>query len=285
MGEIIELTEENLEQYDSLIGAEETENIGREYYRGIVITDDEENVIASGIWEMIHIDDDEKDTEARLVSMRAKDDKTAEQLLEECQERLREEDVVDCFFELHPCDNCISKKAFEKAGFDVSETESSDIVVTLKELSEKAFSGSGKTPPYIRELGNLMVRSFRRGVMDCIFYSRRELMEDLGTISMSWFEQQVSSYVETDGRVSGYLLIHKTPSSRLRIEVLTASGGDSKKDLLSMMVFSLRQALENYPEDTEVVVCRRDADVKNLTDYLLPEVKGVKVLSGRKEDI
>ncbi|MBR6257668.1 MAG: hypothetical protein IKR23_09850 [Lachnospiraceae bacterium] len=285
MGDIIELTEDNLEQYNDLIGGEETENIGREYYRGIVMTDDKGKVIASAIWEMIHLDDDEKDTEARLVSMHAEDDDKAGRILEEFRNRIREEDAVSCFFELKPDESGITQKVFEKAGFDISETEGSEIVVTLKELNEKTFSRSGKTPPYIRELGSLMVRPFRRGVMDCIFHSRRELMEDLGTISMSWFEQQVSSYVETDDRVSGFLLIHKTPSDRLRLEVFTASGGDAKKDLFSMMVFSLRQALKYYPEDTEVVICRRDSDIKNLTDYLLPEVKGMKVIYGRKEGV
>lgn len=285
MVDIIEMTDESLEEYNGLIGAEETENIGREYYRGIIMTGDKLKVPASGIWEMIHLDDDEKPTEARLVSLRADGDAIAGQLLEECLNRMREEGAGSCYFELRSGDQSISRKVFEKAGFDVSETEGSEIVVTLKVLGEKGFSGSGKTPSYIMELGNLMVRPFRRGVMDCIFYSRRELMEDLGTIAMSWFEQQVSSYVETDGRVSGFMLVHKTPSSRLRIEVFTASGGDAKKDLLSMMTFSLRQALKYYPEDTEVVICRRDADVKKLTDYLLPDVKGVKVLRGRKEDI
>ena len=46
MGDIIELTEDNLEQYNDLIGGEETENIGREYYSGIVMRDDRGKVIA-----------------------------------------------------------------------------------------------------------------------------------------------------------------------------------------------------------------------------------------------
>ena len=281
---VIDLTEDNLEQYVDFIGQEELENIGREYYRGIVLTDDDGKPLSAGIWELMHLDNDEKDTEARLTCMLAENDDEAGRLLEACSLRLVSEEVKRSFFELDRGKPNLSRKAYEQAEYTISEEESGEIVVTLKELAEQAFAKKSKIPPYIKELGSLMVRPFRRGVMDCVFHSRRELMEDLGTIPMSWFEQQISSYVETDGRVSGLLLIHKTPSGKLKLEVFTATGADSKKDLLYMMIFSLKQAERYYDGDTEIVIRRRDEDVKKLTDYLLPEAKGRIILRGVREE-
>lgn len=280
----IELTEDNVEYYSEYLGPDGAENIGREYYRGIVITDDNNDPESAAIWELLHLDDDERDTEARVETLLAADAKAAENLLKECTGRFEDEDVKRSFLELPSDEKVFTEELLEKAGYSCDKGEGKEIVILLGDLLKMPVAKRNKAPSYIRELGSLMVRPFRRGVMDCIFHSRRPLMEDLGTISMSWFEQQISSYVETDERVSGFLLVHKTPLERLRLEVFTASGPDARIDLLHMMVFSLRQAEKFYSPDTEVVLRRRDEYVKALTDYLLPDIKGKEMLCASREE-
>ncbi len=279
---VVELAEDNLEQYADFVGMEDIENIGREYYRGVVITDDKDDPLSAGIWELIHADKEEMDTQARIVCLKAKNDAEADKLLETCTLMFVNEDVKHSFFEMPVGKKGIKREILKNAGYEIKEAESSEIVCTIKDLLEMPPVRAGRPPSYVQELGNLMIRPFRRGVMDCVFRSNRELMEDLRSIPMSWFEQRVSGYVEIDGRVRGFLLLHKTPAGRLKVEVFTALGNDVKKDLLHLMIFSLKQAEKYYDPDTQVVIRRTDEDVKNLTDYILPDVKGAKVLYGER---
>ena len=59
-----------------------------------------------------------------------------------------------------------------------------------------------------------------------------------------------------------------------------ASGPDSKIDLLSMIAFSARRAVENYPSDTRIVIRRHNAMVKALAAKLFAGRTGREAISG-----
>ncbi len=282
--EIIELTEDNVEEYSEYLGPDKAENIGREYYRGIVVINEKKVPESAAIWELLHLEDEKRDTEARVETLLASDESAAEVLLNEFEHHFEEDDVRKSYLELPADEKIFTPELLEKAGYSCSRGESREIEILLGDLLKMPIARKNKAPSYIKELGSLMVRPFRRGVMDCIFHSKRPLMDDLGTISMSWFDQQISSYVETDGRVSGFLLIHKTPLKKMRIEVFSASGPDARKDLLYMIIFSLKQAEKYYSPDTEVLLRRKDEYVKALTDYLLPDITGKEMLCASREE-
>ena len=66
--EIIELTEDNVEEYSEYLGPDKAENIGREYYRGIVVINEKKVPESAAIWELLHLEDEEKDTGEKNVS-------------------------------------------------------------------------------------------------------------------------------------------------------------------------------------------------------------------------
>ena len=68
----------------------------------------------------------------------------------------------------------------------------------------------------------------------------------------------LSCSVQTDDKITGMLLIHRCSSGRLRVEFMSATGPDAKKDLLHMVRFSIIQANANYSGDTEVIIPRHD---------------------------
>ena len=65
--EIIELTEDNVEEYSEYLGPDKAENIGREYYRGIVVINEKKVPESAAIWELLHLEDEKRDTEARVA--------------------------------------------------------------------------------------------------------------------------------------------------------------------------------------------------------------------------
>ena len=115
---VVELTEDNLEQYADFVGMEDIENIGREYYRGVVITDDKDDPLSAGIWELIRADKEEMDTQARIVCLKAKNDAEADKLLETCTLMFVNEDVKvrDIVFALGASTNSNYARQFELPG-------------------------------------------------------------------------------------------------------------------------------------------------------------------------
>ena len=109
-------------------------------------------------------------------------------------------------------------------------------------------------------------------------------MEDLGYLPMSWFECNVSSCSMADDKVDGVLLIRRLPSQTLEPCLFTAFGIDYQKNLGIIMLSSVQKVVEQYPEDTKVVIRRHSKDVKKLTDKLFPGKKGEEVYIGKRAE-
>ena len=116
-------------------------------------------------------------------------------------------------------------------------------------------------------MNTLEERAFRRGILNCVVHSQRQLLDDLTTLPSSWFEPEVSCYVETDERMNGFLLVHRLPSGCLRVESMCAFGPDLKKDLMYMIRFAIRQAVRLYTEETRVILPGRDESTRKLIKY------------------
>jgi len=101
---------------------------------------------------------------------------------------------------------------------------------------------------------------------------------------MSWFEQDVSSCVQTDGKATGFLLVHKTESDKLVVELLFAMEPDATINLLQMIRYSVNAAAEKYPPETEVILKRHDGNSKALINKLFPDKKGAEALAGEREE-
>ena len=68
------------------------------------------------------------------------------------------------------------------------------------------------------------------------------------------------------------------------VDLLFSSGGDSRVDILRMMIRSIRAAAGKYPEDTPVILRRHNKTVQALTDKLFPGKKGEAVLYAERKE-
>ncbi|MCR5654452.1 MAG: hypothetical protein K6G07_02285 [Lachnospiraceae bacterium] len=281
--EITEITEDNVEQFMEYIDPDACENIGRRFYRAVAVTDDD-TTEAAMIWELKHAEDEEVDTEGRLDWISVTDASAKKLLFEEYASRATEEEVTKSYFKFTTDAAGSLRETFEGEGFETEDCEGDDIVVTIERLLELPMVKKTKTPPYIVELGTLKSRSFRSGVIDCMYHIHRELPEDLAALSLDWYEPDVSCYEESDGNIDGFLLVHRMTSGKLRVELLADWGPDEKKNLMYMVRFSILRAAELYPHDTEVVIHRHDSATFKLSAYLFPEAKGEESFSGQRQE-
>ncbi|MBR5421418.1 MAG: hypothetical protein IK115_09750 [Lachnospiraceae bacterium] len=276
------ITSDNLEDYEKILDADVTENIGRDNFRGLALHKGKDDpACAALIWELKNLDED-KDNEAELVYYFAGDKKNGEQLLEEAEAEFQEDEVKRSFFEF-PEDTENAESIFKQAGFHPEKREGRDITVTVGELAALDIA-KGNVPDFVSPIGNLMVRQFRKGIANCMFHGKKGLLEDLASLPMSWYDPEVSCCVEADGKVNGFLLIHKMNSGKLIVELMCAIGPDYRMDILHMLRFSIKAAAEKYPEETQVILRRHNDAVKNLSARLFPGKQGETVLAGEREE-
>ena len=274
MGQITEITEENVEALRELMGEDVVENIGREYFYGLTHFDASEEPSSAIVW-CIKNADSFNEVESELFFFGSEDSEEGEELLQEYSDKIQEDNVTRSFFEFENIRED-DKAILDDAGFDLKIKEGRNIYLTLKEILETKFAAKKKVPPYIISLGELNLLQFRQGVTNCMFCGRVGINEDLAMLPMEWYEKDISSCMMTDGKVNGFFLIHKKPSGVLMPVLLYATGVDARKDMLNMMRFSVKAAGNKYPLDTKVLICRHDEKTKALSDFLFPDKKGKK---------
>ncbi len=276
------INEDNVEEYSELLDPDTARNISREYYSGLALHNAGDVPAKSAIvWELKNTEDD-IETEAELEYIRLEDKKAGELLLKSFKEEVLNGDVKRSYFELESFDDSV-EKATEAEGYAPEKKESRNIVVSLEELANLSII---KKPgvSYVTAINELMVRQYRKGITNCLFHGRKGLLEDLAFLPMSWFDQDVSSCVQTDGRATGFLLVHKTESDRLVVDLLFAMEPDAKLNLLQMIRYSVNAAMEKYPADTEIILKRHNDMSEALINKLFPNKKGVEVLAGKREE-
>ena len=279
--EVVAITEENLDEFTDVIDVDIAENIGRKYYRGIGIRDEMDDIVASMIWEYKNANDD-ADTRTELMWVSMNTEEHADELFKYYREDAKFENVKTSFFDMAIPEELVSE-ALTKHGFTVKEHESRDIYTTVGEVAK--FSLAQKKPPsYIVGLFDLTVKQYRQGVISCLYKGKKGMMEDLSGVPMGWYDQDISCAVRTDDEITGFLLVHKTPSGILMPVLFYASGPNSKMDLLNMIRFSIRSAAAECRPDTKILIRRHSQAVKALSDKLLPDKKGEPALFGKRKE-
>ncbi len=314
MMEIIGISELNLELYEEALGLEASDNIGRANFRGAVAVagGGSYECLAATSWELMHPrkSDEEQgasaeenldgsgQTEVRLGCLAMKDKEAGELLLSEClkwvdaaryyaeipliiEEAGKQTGFASAFSDQRAIvRNRFAREVLEKTGFRIEERESRDLIVTVSDLSGIKLPKPSEKSSNIKEFGTLGLRAFRNGMADCVRKSKRKLQEDIQFLPYNWYDQELSCYTEKDGDVTGFLLVHRMPSGRHKIELLEAHGKDFQSDVINMIAFSVKQAGRLLTEGTEIVIQRRDELAAKATAYMLPSSKGRKVLYG-----
>ncbi len=281
--DITEISEENLDEFKGILDPDIVENIARKYFKGIVALSDGE-VQGAMIWELLYVDDIYHSTEARINLFHITNREAGNALLENYSDRCFDDEVEKSHFQLPKSQDGLAEEILKENGFDLREGEGSYLEERIKQLSQLSLTKKKNIPSYIVALGELSSRTYRRGIVDCLFHIQRELLDDLDELPIEWFEPNISCYEETDGDVSGYLLLHKNSSGAIRVELLADWGPDSNIMLLNMIRFAIKKGIENYSDDTKVLIHRHDESTINLTKYLFPNEKGPDRIIGERSE-
>ena len=282
MGQITEITEDNIDELKGYLGEDVAENIGREYFYGLSCADPFDEPTAAIIW-CVKNSDSFDDAQSELFYFSSENKEDGRELISEYSDRILEDNIVRSFFELEDVDGD-DAKLLKDAGFSAKKTEGRNLYGSLKDLTKLKIILKKKTPSYVKSLGSLSQLQFRQGVTNCMFCGRVGINEDLAMLPMEWYEEEVSCCIMADDKVTGFLLIHRKPSGMLMPVLLYAGGVDARKEMLNMLCFSVNAAAAKYKPDTKILISRHDEKTRALTSYLFPGKKGCKVLSGERDE-
>ncbi len=275
-----ELHEFNINNYIDVVGPDRAEDISRYYYRGVACLDDlDDSLKAALIWELKSVEKNE-DTSSEIMWMYYSDPEYLEYALDEYSKRILEEDATRSFFELAGIGDS-EEKLLSDSGFELLPVESRDLRIPLREFRDVHYLRK-KAPNYICSLGTIDNDMFDQGMIKIMFNHNPGSLEDMYYLPKDWFDEKVSCCVMTDGMINGFLLVHIYPSGLMMPVFFSSSGPDSRFNLLEMMRFSVHSALETYPEDTTVLIRRRNESVRKLTEKLFPGKTGEPVISGER---
>ena len=283
---IQELHESNIHKYQELTGIDRAEDISRYFFRGIACFDDpdedsEDSLKAAMIWEL-KPEDDDTDITSEISWIYDTDSESLEAALDEYSQRALEEDVVKTCFELAGLkDN--EEDVLSFSGFNMSPAESRDLKVSLKDF-QMLTALRKKAPKYIQSIGSIDHEMFDQGLIKIMFNQNAGGLEDMYYLPKEWFDEKVSCCVMTDGLINGFLLVHRYPSGLLMPVFFYSAGADSRYNLLEMMRFAVHSASEEYPEDTPVLIRRRNESVRALTEKLFPGKQGKEVMKGERAE-
>lgn len=276
----VEISNENLEEFLPLLGADLTEDMKRVYYRGIGVTDTDAKPVGAFVYELLNSESAE-DTKSMIRFTKSKSKEIGNAMQEFYRANsVGAEEITESSYALP---EEAEAEAFLEAGFSKEKTESEDITVTLEDIAKLNLSKK-KIPDYIGSLEKLSILDYRTAIKEVLFKGHKGIAEDLAYLPKDWFDGKVSSCSVSDQRVDGFFLIRKTPSGTLIPELFFAYGPLYKKNLLHMMAHSAKMALENYSLETKVLISRRSQASRALIGKLLPKFHGAEIFAGKRKE-
>lgn len=266
-------------EYKPLFGEDIFENMNRAFFNGIVSKTDPKKKPTGGlVWYLQNAESD-RDTTSRIVFFSAPDADTADELLNKYLEMAKEDDVKATFFEMDELSDEI-KEVFEEKGFKVVQRESEVITITLKDAVNSKLMLSEKYHDHISQVDDLTLIQFRQIITSCLYSGLSGLYDDLAMLPKNWYEENISCCSFVNNRVKGALLIHPLSSGTLQPVLLYASGIDANINILHMLRFCMKNAVDKYPLETPVSITQNSTKVKMLVAALFPKVKGKTVFAG-----
>lgn len=281
---VYEISEDNLEEFSSYIGADLADDMKRSFYRGFGAKEEDGSVKGVLVYELHGVDNDDEDMKSSIRFLKAE----SQEAYDKIQQIYRDEGVPNDeiaetsyrFEEEEPAESCA------KHGFSKEQRESELIRLTLKDVIDIDFVNKmKKIPDYIVSLQDLSMIQFRTVVRNCLLSGQKGLLEDLGYLSMGWFDINVSACTITDGEVKGLFLVRVTPNGIITPVMLHATGADFRLNLARMLAYSIKKGAEKYRPETEILINCARKPTEALVKKLLPVVKANTAFYGcRKEE-
>lgn len=278
---IIELTDDNVGDYEEFFDDSVMADIGREYHDALVIEDSTgDGLRASIFWELKNAEVDDVDTTSEILDLVASDPDGCGEILRAFDEKGIESGAKSSNFEFAELDP-VQAESLENDGFKLKRTESRDICVSVGDLAKLPFIKK-RPPEYIKSLSEITYRQFKTGVMTSVLHGRYGLLDDLPFLPMSWFDTKLSSCVITDGGINGLLLVRRIREGVFRVELLFAVQPDANINLLNLIRYSARAALSERSKDDVIILRRHSQSTESLVRKLFPNRKGDEVIRGEK---
>ena len=279
--DIVEITDENMDDFLPLLGEDLSEDIKRVYFNGIGATDGDGQPVGAFVYELLD-SESEEDTKSRICFLKSGDEEIFGSLNDYYRNTtVDEEEIAESTYEL---ENEADASQLAGCGFSMDKKEGDILDITLGELRETVLGKKSKIPEYVGNIDILSILQYRQAVKDILFKGYKGIMEDIPFLPKDWFDNSISACVNSGEKVNGLFLIRRTPSGVLIPAMLFAYGSDSQKDVLYMLRFSLQQALKLYPPETTVRICRKNAVTRALTNKLMPNHSGTEIFFGSRKE-
>lgn len=270
------LSKENITEYDRLLSPDVAENVGRQGYHGIA--DEEGQTVL--VWREYS-----ETKTGQILFFKAADAQKAEALLAEYEGRIKEDGMEASVSELSATGKYAlsqpEKEALVSGGYEISQTEGTQLSVTLRQLSELPVAKRCEIPPDVSTIGSLNIRQFGRGIRSCMH--KGAAVNDICSLPVTWFDRTCSSCVCIEGNPCGYLLFHRLPSGAIRPELFAIRKPAARQHLMDMIHFSLFQAMDTFDAATPLLLPRQREMVRALTDKLIPGIHGEDVFFAQKK--
>ena len=274
--------EGNIDNYSDFVDMDIAENMSRLYYRGIACHDPiDDDVLSMLIWELKSVESD-LDTGSELKWIYAADPSYISPLLEGYSKEAQNDNVRRTFFECEPPGE-ERENALKESGFSLEQTESRAVDVTVDDCKNLLIAKK-KAPDFVQSIDFLSTQDFYQGLMNILFRYDDPALEDMAFLPKDWYEPTISCFTKTDGKVTGFLLVHPCPSGILVPVLLFAVGADSRINLIEMLRFSINAAAENYTGDTVIRIYRRNLEVKALSAKFFPDKNGEPAVAGERRE-
>ena len=280
---ITEINQDNAWDYAGIIGDDMADNMSRYYFRGLLILDVSGDLCAGIIWELENLESSEP-TFSRIKWFKAVDAENAGELFEAYKQRIEQDEVKKSFFVIPVDIGGVEKKILKDNGFSVRLTEGDDIVVSLEELTRIPIIRKTNPMRNIEPLNSMTIRQFRSIMAKCVAIGKKGVCEDLQYLSMTFFEPDVSCFVQGEKDVTGIMLFHKKPSGIISIALMVAFDKDFSKTIPGMMRFFVDKMQEKYSLETKVHFNRHNEISFLLSEKLLPRGFGTPVYTGEREE-
>lgn len=286
----VELNEINVEEYAQYLGWEIAENIGRAFFRGLVLREDDvDRVFGWLIWELKNMESKEK-VKSIIHWFEADDSEQTEILFSRYKELIAADNVEESTI-LIPAtrERQRMRQILKKQGFDMMLMEGDCVAVKLGEiLKMPIFEKSQTRSRFVYPLDDMSLRSYRRVITKLSMLGQKGACEDLAFLPKGYFEKNISCFYEENEEVRGVLLFHKTPGGSLELKVMRALSNNNKvtsQIILSLMMNAIETMKENCSEQTEVVVDRHNHSAFLLSEKLFPRGFGKPVYGGSRKEV
>ena len=126
--DVVEITEENLEDFASILGEDLSEDVKRVYYSGLGALDEEGRSVGALLYELFD-SESEEDTRSRICLLKADDKEISDSLMDYyTTTSVSDEEITESFYETR--EEAEADTLSEK-GFSIGKKQSDDIEITL----------------------------------------------------------------------------------------------------------------------------------------------------------